>query len=632
MKISILLVLTFICCTLYAQDAKYGKVGMELLQQRKSSIDSAAPAEIIHKSVYNSIGSDSRACFSDVFIRIKIYDKDKADTYLRSKIVLFDEQSVTSFKAKTSNLVNGVLQETDLDDSQIFIEKRSKYWSIHQTTFPNIQNGSVVDYKYTVQSPYLNPKIEYYQDEIPLRYGIYEFEFPEALYYQTDIRGEVVPTEHSTGRKSWNVDNYATIEKFIYKNVPSYVPEPFVNNHNNLKASVRFELKEIYNPGVVYRSIPKSWDAVAKQLSAHPDFGKQIHPSSNLKNLVTSILGTETDTLKKAKLILHYMQENFRWNRHDGALADEGVTHCLQKKTGNVGDINLTLINMLKIADIPTCPAIFNTIEYGILNPSLPSTRNINYVVASIYCNNSYHYLDATNRYSQVDLLPRRCLNKNGYRIFEESAQLFHIDNLVESVKFDNVVASFDDQLTVIGTGKKTWTNFFKMDLIEGIDSTELLTVLANKIETPHQDLKYEIKEKNIDLSYRFSTEKYTDQIGNKIVLNPMLFLQSTINPLKAEHREHDIEFATQFNFIGKVKITIPPGYKIESAPKNKKIVFDEYGSFSYIVTITAESIDILSNFKIRESMVSFEQYNALKEFWQHKIDAEGQLVSLVKE
>jgi len=128
------------------------------LSKQKSSLDENAPAEILYKSLHFSIDNSSNSLIKKVFYRVKIYDKDKAEDWLNLEIPLYksgsDQETLSKIKAFTYNLENGAAIATKVDNSSKYKSKESKNVSVTKFAFPNVKNGSVIEYQYEVTSPF----------------------------------------------------------------------------------------------------------------------------------------------------------------------------------------------------------------------------------------------------------------------------------------------------------------------------------------------------------------------------------------------------------------------------------------------------------------------------------------------
>jgi Transglutaminase-like superfamily len=624
----------FLICalSLSAQNIKYGKISVEDFKDQSSPLDSSAPAEILYKSVNHWVSKEYQLS-TEVFVRMRIFDKEKAEKFLQFRHIYYNRDNISAFKATTYNLKDQKVEETQLEKSQKFVVKYNKYNNIYKTTFPNVQNGSIIEYKYTKLSDGLNTDRQYFQYEIPLRNGIFTYEYPEFIYYKPDIRGYAYYPTSNLSKRNWSEGYNANVLEYQYKDVPAVLDEPFVLNDDNIRSSVKCELTGVYIPGRIYKNISETWEKVATQLKEHEDFGYQIMTGEKLKTYVKNLIGNEPDTSKQVKLLFNHVQQNYKWNGEDGLYTDEGTDKCFEKKTGNASEINFLLISMLKASGIKAFPFVLSTTEHGLVNPNFPSLYALNYVICVVKYKGNYTLMDASAKYSSINVLPEKCLNYYGYALEGDVPVLLTIANRGDSKTFVSAEGEFDADFNLHCKVKETYGSFYAMQLMEGYDNKENFEQkIGKKIKFHHDSLITNYQNGNLEVAYNMDTKELVDILPNKLVFNPLLFLFEEKNPFAVDQRIHPIEFGTPFNHISRIKIKIPKGYKVENMPKDKKVMAENSGDLMYTFTTDGEYLQAFSIFKIKRSNFLAEEYEQLKELWQHKIDAEGQLVSLVKE
>src|SRR5690606_25947491 len=155
-----------------AQDYRFGKVSMDELQESAYPGDPEANAAILYlnqKTYYDYVQSEGFVQITEVYKRIKIYNKD-GNEWATEEIELRDDgskrESVVSLKAVTYTLENGKIEATKLKKDGMFDEKNNKYWKTSKFTMPNIKDGCVLEFEYKITSPYISIR------DINLQYGI----------------------------------------------------------------------------------------------------------------------------------------------------------------------------------------------------------------------------------------------------------------------------------------------------------------------------------------------------------------------------------------------------------------------------------------------------------------------------
>jgi len=104
-----------------------------------------------------------------------------------------------------------------------------------------------------------------------------------------------------------------------------------------------------------------------------------------------------------------------KWNENTSVAASSGnLNSPFNKKIGNSADVNLILIQLLKKLKFEVNPVVLSTRENGYLSLASPTLRKLNYVVAYVSLNDKKYFLDATEEFIPVGMLPPRCINLRG--------------------------------------------------------------------------------------------------------------------------------------------------------------------------------------------------------------------------
>lgn len=633
--------------TLLAQDNRYGKVSKEELSKTKSTIDLEAPAEILYEKIYIALELDpvegKFLLKKEVEGRIKIYNKDNtANKFLNREVSVYAPSStrekLTGFRGSTYNLEGGKIEETKVKGSDIFKEKVNKYWDTEKFAFSNVKDGSVLEYKYTIISPFYR-EIErwFFQDEIPVVSSQFKFIYPEIFTYSPDIRGEVRGKSTTNTRPVPNMKYNNNIIEHTYTNVKALDREPYVLNLDNLKASLRFELMMFSFPGFMTENYSATWQQIGKDLNDHEKIGKQLSGNNFLDETVQSVAGSHAGQLEKTEAIFNYVKNNFTWNRFNSIYADNGIRTTFKDKTGNAADINLTLVSMLQKAGIKADPVVLSTVNNLIINYSFPSVSSLNFLIAVAEINGNLYLMDATEKLSKINMLPLRDLNHRGFRIMGNGAiKELSLTNYALSNTKENIVATLNPDGSITGNYIETKDEYFAMldNMRKRQDAKEFEKYYLEDYTFDVENFKADENPTNgmVRYSFKFTDVPAADVMGNKILLNPLLFAQLSTPNYQYDTRNYPLEFGTAFNKSSTVKIKIPDGYKVESIPENKQFVV-EGNQAGYLYQIEEKDGFIIVNTveQVAQSILPPTYYKLMKEFEKNQINTEAQQVVLVK-
>ncbi|EJL69805.1 DUF3857 domain-containing protein [Chryseobacterium populi] len=608
------------------------------LSKQKSLLDENAPAEILYKSMHFSIDSNTGTLQKNAFYRVKIYDKEKAEDWLNLEVPLYqsgsDHEILSKMKAYTYNIENGSVITTKVDKSSKYKSKENKYVSITKFAFPNVKNGSVIEYQYEVTSPFLFsiPEI-LIESDTPSLYTEYVLDTPANIAYNVNYTGSLNPKYREIEEKMLFGLNYRTY-RFGYENLKGFKTEKFISNDKNYRTKVSAELHSTnFRELKLYSS---SWEKIKDRLYENDDFGSELKRMKLAKdNMPAEIAGLSTD-LEKANAIFKYVQSTFTWNKYSGVYTEDGIKKLLETKTGNAAEINLFLVMLLREAGIKADPLLISTVGNGIINVASPNVSNLNFVIAALKIKDEFHLYDATSKQSSIDMLPPRDWNQFGILLAKEKVQQLSMVNGKPSFTYLTAHAKINEDGSVSGTYSDKDTGTYAMFAKENYDDN------ADKYKKQYKD-NYAIDFTGIDSkvldngdfesTMNFSSDNLIDRIGKKMIINPMLFLNKNSNEFdQTEARKYPIDFISAYTKIKKVILEIPEGYSIEEMPKNKKIVTDDKEiEYSYIMEKKGNTLEVTSTTKVMSPDYPKEYYPAFKQIWGVASKNENQVISLIK-
>ncbi|MFI1773096.1 transglutaminase domain-containing protein [Thalassobellus citreus] len=665
---TILLSLCF-CISSFAQDYKFGKVSKEELQEKFNPLDSSASATYLYKNretYFRYQQGEGFSLVTEIHERIKIYNQEGFD-YATHELLLFhrggNKEKVSNLKAYTYNLVNGKMEDTKLQKDGVFNTEYSEYRDLYKFTMPNIKEGCVIEFKYIITSDFISNVDEFvFQHDIPIKKLDARFEAPEYFNFKLNSKGflSVIPKKNTkndkitftnksrTGGNGFSTTNtsYSTsdlnflthLTSYSLSDIPALKEEPYVDNINNYRSAVKYELSYVKMPQSPIEYYSTTWEDVVKSIYESSNFGLELEKSSYFKVDIDALVSNISDPIEKVALIFNFVKSKVKWNGYYGKYCSDGVRKAYKDQVGNVAEINLMLTAMLRHVGLNANPVLVSTRHHGI--PLFPTREGYNYVISSIELQEGVILLDATSKYSKPNVLPLRTLNWEG-RIVRKDKTSSTI-SLYPNVKSENRImmlaklAENGDVEGGIRTVKRVHKAMtFREDYLEA-DKDQFLEKLEKKyngmeisdfVVNNEDDLSKPISE-----SFKFSIESQADVINDKIYFSPLLFLKTKENPFKLEKREFPVDFGypsvTSYNLM----INIPSGYKVESTPKSVKLMLpDNLGSYKYIISVKQNTIQLAVEAEINQSRISPVHYEALKAYFSGLVEKESEQIVLTK-
>jgi len=650
MKKSITLLLIFVVTTtLCAQQKhqKFGKIKISDLEMTTYDKDTTANAVVLfnYGEAYFKVNSSGYGndLYQEFHIRIKILNKE-GFKWANEEIFFHKYQYVTKFKASSYNLENGKIVEKKVKKRDVFEESFNKIFFLKKFTFPDVKEGTIIEYKYTtISRSFLNLISWQFQYEIPVIYNDYEIKVPSFFTHRKVLKGYVPCSDY---RKTTVVDAYSfgyfsnnkrvtefDVYKYVFEAIPAFIPEPYINSKKNYISSLVFEWYRAAN------NTTNSWEIISKGLIDSDYFGRRIICPPSVKKELKAEVESKDNKYDKMVVIYEWIKNSMSWDNSTGYQLDLGIAHAFNQKTGSVADINLLLIATLKEFGIRAIPVIISTRENGFVNPAYPSISDFNYVIAYVKIDDKIYYLDATEKYCPAGLLPERCLNGIGRAIYQPTFEV-DLTNTEKSENINYITATIENS-QLVGNYAGVAKNYAALEIRNQYTNATTEDAFLEKMESQNNGMTvsdFEII--NLDniyealkIKYNLKISNQADILGDKIYINPMLFWGMENNPFKIEKREYPVDFAYQSSERYVLNFTIPEGYKVESIPESKNIEMEgKVAEFQYNVVHSGNIIQVSSKININKTIFTQIEYPTLKIFFSEIVSKHAERIVLTKE
>ncbi|QYJ67157.1 transglutaminase-like domain-containing protein [Flavobacterium litorale] len=635
-----------------AQEFKLGAVTADELHEKAHPQYPDAAAAILYKkgtTTFEVRSAMGWITITEVVVRLKIYNKLGYDS-ATIQIPYYDwnsiQEEVVISDAYTYNILGGNIEKTKLEEEGIFIEEITERSKVKKLVMPNIKEGSVIEYKYIIKSPRIGLlPAWYFQYDIPAKTIAYDVWLPQFLVYNRILNqsGANIAEERDTRKKEISFGIYTTVysetAKF-YKaeNVPPYKEESYVDNILNYLPFVKHELSGYKSLRGLKREYATNWSSIAMLLENDVTFGGQLRHTEYFKKDIDSLFATDNVGDNKLTAIYNYVKNRMTWNESYGYDCIMGTEYAYENKTGNVGEINLMLVAMLRYAGYNAYPVLLSTRSNGIA--TFQSLQSYNYVVVGLESIGRLTLLDATSKESPPGLLPIRALNGYG-RMIKNEYETKQVSLVPTVTSTDNitVVANLSADGNITGQARKQYAKYnayrFRRTHLAENEDTRIAEIETNLNNIELFDYKLTGKEEYANpVVERFSFESTmaTDVIGNKIYLSPMLFYTVTENPFTEENRVYPIDFGYPRSDRFSISITIPDGYILETLPESARLVLEDgICTFNFNVAQKGRQIQIVVLYGINTASIQPKHYQKLKVFFSDMIKKQNEKIVLKK-
>ena len=188
---------------------------------------------------------------TDFRVRIKIFNKKGFDQ-ANIKIMYVSNNkdvSITKFSAQTYNLdASGNIVTTKVDKASIYDKRINSRYSERSFAFPEIKEGSVIEYKYTLDNA--SQGNWYFQKSIPVALSRFIVNFP------TELIVSVVPHCSLPMQKASNDrEGDGNFSWYTMQNVPAFSREPYMSCDEDYLQRMEVRLTAVEFRGSPRRSL-----------------------------------------------------------------------------------------------------------------------------------------------------------------------------------------------------------------------------------------------------------------------------------------------------------------------------------------------------------------------------------------
>ncbi|MNK01324.1 hypothetical protein D3C87_191210 [compost metagenome] len=641
--LSILLVFSF---SVFSQGNKLEKVSKEELLEKIHVKDTAASAAILYKKgkTYFEISNRYWIMVTEVYTRIKIYKKEGYE-YANGEITFYSgdkKANATFVEGNTYDLVGGTIVKTGLKPEGQFEEYPYEGFTTKKIVLPNVKEGSVVEYKYVIRTPYFtNLEDWYFQYDIPVNSIIYEVKIPAFFNYNIYTKGnQKISNLQLKPERNDKIEGDETTYIYETSDVSAFKDEGYINNKENYISMLKHELASVHLPNTEPVYYANDWTTVANSIYENENFGRELRFSSYFEKDVDVVIKPEMSAKDKAAAIFEFVKARMNWNEKNGYLCKQGVKKAYESRQGNVAEINLMLTAMLRYAGFNANPVLVSTRANGVA--IYPTRTAYNYVVTAVDVENNGEVmlLDATSKYALPNIMPTRALNWNG-RMITKNGKTAEI-NLMPNANSKEVVqmsVEMDKDGKVSGKIRDQYYDYYAYRFRENhsenskdANMDRLEAYYKGMIITDYTTLNAKDLTKPVTEEYSFSHDGVIDMIGGKIFFNPMLFFAQTVNPFKSEKREYpiDFNFPRQDKYL--INIKLPEGYAVETLPAPLSLVMEQnIGSFKYNIVNNGGHLQLSVSYDINYANVSQDYYGTIRDFYKKMVEKQTEKVVLKK-
>ncbi|RFN58563.1 DUF3857 domain-containing protein [Marixanthomonas ophiurae] len=581
----------------------------------------------------------------EVHRKIKVFDA-KNFKHGTVEIPFYHDGDATEKIAKLKAITHNDQVKTYVAADAFYTTDETQNWSLKKFAFPNVKDGSILEYTYRIESPYFSNFGGWnFQGLLPKMYSEFESKIPGNYNYNRTLYGnmQLDINEAEVKKHCFNVPGFeiaAACEVATYAmfDVPAFKEEKYMLATKNYTARLDFELMKYTDLSGSTEKFSKSWDDVDKQFRYDKDFGRQLKYSNYFEDKLPTTVLSINDKMEKAKAVYYFIQNHFNWNGNYRVRSDIRVKDAFEKKSGNNSEINIALLNAMEAAGLKGDLVLLSTRGNGLPTTDYPVMTDFNFTIVKINVDDTDYLLDATNKNTPFGVLPFRDLNVQGRVMnFKKGSYWQPIVPFSKNVHYVNTQITankggvFTGVVNEINTGYMGWQ---KREDLEKNSKEEFLKekqVRLSQLELSDYTIENQ-KELEEPFKESYSTKLEKSNSG-KIFLNPF-YIETyfTENPFNLEERNHPIDFGFPLTNTYLISIDLNNLYTVEQLPTNTALKLpNDDGSVSVVYSKGAGKVTIRLNLKLNNHSFPAEAYQGLKEFFAQVMTIQNQQPIVLK-
>lgn len=589
-----LLIVLIACGTTYSQDDSsileeiqiFEKFGSIPANQFTDSSGHNYPFEYLLKE--SSIRMPERptgiVAIIDNLVRIRVLSDDQleqAEAGLIGIPFYFKDgiETISNLEAITHQ-PDGSRVQFDINNRRT-VDLNSRY-KIIEFEMPEVQQGSIIEYKYTLERRYI--------EELPNFYLAHRVPTQEVnLYFRNSdfIRYDAVPLhindfdlqyeEHRVDTS--NVPLLFTlprpdpvyIEEWNAEDIPAVDVSSYISSIDDIRAQIKFQISEF---GIPRQPLENSWEFVAAQLLRNRNPYEMIAPYDELEQMGEEIAFSTNSLVEAQDSIYQVVNSSVQFNGVNSVFTEENLNDVLEGEPSSQAEINLVLLTMLRGAGIDAQPMLMSGREFGQINKSFPSVFQFNHLLVYSEIDGKQYFMDATFPFSLPNLIPIDSYNSQGMALSQESYEWIDISPEQSLFELDiDIDASLSANGTLSGALTAQTRGYPSQNIREELNSgtpfSEIIkqTFFEVYSEAEMSEGSLEINPQNrniVDVVTNFEIPNYAASFRDGIEFRPMVVGYIFQNPFESTERRVPITLDAPEKLSIHYTVDLPDGFVVD--------------------------------------------------------------------
>ncbi len=571
-------------------------------------------------------------------VRARIFTKAGADQAISVEIPTFGKDDLRNFEATTILPDN---KKFKISKKETFVKKLGKNREVFTFTFPAVEDGCIVEYKYDVVSQdfgflepwYFQSSLYTYKSQFTaivhpgLNYTAVTHNVP--LEFQKPVREESSLLGSGPVKFSWKLENIYPVES-----------EPYMAAINSYRAALFFQLvsfKDAYNN----LSFIKDWASLADFID-ESFLRPSLDSDKDVKKTAQELTVGSTDAIASMEKLYDFVRLEIQTvdDPETYSLAPAPIEKILADRNGTAQGKNLLLVALLRCCGIKANPVLIGTRSYALFNPAVHDIRQLNHLICLADVGSRVFLMDAGERWVPFPYLPPDDLVTGGLLISGENSQPIKITapDRPSALVVHNRMALSSDGSATCSTHVMIMGHLlsnYKELLVSTPESEKVEETLIEDDEQNFELIDYSFTEvpgeDSVGIDMVFRLANYCDVIDNNLAGEPLVFSIKN-NPFVRKSRFFPVDFAYPFYLSENVELLPGDSLVISIVPENVSAGIKGL-SYSRLTLRAGNQARVMAQIIIDKSLFTPGEYAALRETYEKIANAGSDrfVVELVK-
>lgn len=521
-------------------------------------------------------------------VRVKIFDASVKEASVVGIPYYFEKdiERVSDIDAVTWHSPE---ERIPLSPEQIRTINVNSRYNVKEFTMPAVQDGSVIEYAYTVRRRYIEELPDFFlSHQVPTARARVSITYPPYLRYSVVAENFSQPLQNLTTRvDSSDVPKIFTYpqpelkvrETWIATNIPAVQEESYISSLDDYRSKLKFQLSEF---GIPRQPLENSWGYVVAEIRRKQQILAKISANTKAAQIGANIRQAVETTQAVQDSIFRYVNERMNYSGSTSPFSSVSDEAVLAGEPSDQAAINQTLIAMLNGAGIEAYPALISTRESGQINISFASFFDFNGQLAYSTIDGETYFMDASFPYSQPNLIPVNTYNETALLLKSQTHEWVS----VEPVKSKFAVQiEMEATLQLDGTLKGTIRSLnegypkqlMRRQYAQGKPESDIVAgaffdSYADAALTASEINKLNSYAKPAEARAAFTLPGYATSFSNALEFRPMVVGNLMTNPFSEQQRDLPVTLDAPEKLDLIYRINLPAEYSVKQLPPDRII------------------------------------------------------------